>query len=213
MAGMTAAAIVAGNTVVLKPSSDSPTIAAKFVEVAGRGRHAGWRGEFLPRLGRGVRQRDCGTPEDTVHRVHRLEELWAWRFTSARRMRSQARSGSSARFWRWAARIPFWSAKTQISTQQCRAWSLSAFGFSGQKCSACSRAIVEAPLYDVFVERVRERVADADGGRSSDQSRLWPCGQQAALNSMLRYIETGKKEGKLVAGGNAPADARGRILY
>ena len=35
----------------------------------------------------------------------------------------------------------------------------SAFGFSGQKCSACSRAIVEAPVYDAFVERLRERVA------------------------------------------------------
>ena len=38
-----------------------------------------------------------------------------------------------------------------------------AFGFSGQKCSACSRAIVEEPVYDVFLERVRQRVAKRCG--------------------------------------------------
>ena len=47
----------------------------------------------------------------------------------------------------------------------------SAFGFSGQKCSACSRAIVEAPIYGTFLERLRERVAPVDGRRSSGQSQ------------------------------------------
>jgi 1-pyrroline-5-carboxylate dehydrogenase len=84
-----------------------------------------------------------------------------------------------------------------------------AFGFSGQKCSACSRAIIEAPLYDVFVERVREKVATLTVGDPTTNANLGPVVNKAALESMLGYIEIGKKEGRLVAGGNAPQTADG----
>jgi 1-pyrroline-5-carboxylate dehydrogenase len=79
----------------------------------------------------------------------------------------------------------------------------SAFGFSGQKCSACSRAIVEAPVYDVFVERLRERVAKLTVGDPATNPNMGPVVNKAALDSMLRYIATGTKEGRLVAGGHA----------
>jgi 1-pyrroline-5-carboxylate dehydrogenase len=85
----------------------------------------------------------------------------------------------------------------------------SAFGFSGQKCSACSRAIVEAPLYDIFVERVQGRVAKLTVSDPVENSNMGPVINEAALKSMLEYIEAGKKEGRLVAGGNAPANAEG----
>ncbi len=89
----------------------------------------------------------------------------------------------------------------------------SAFGFSGQKCSACSRAIVDASLYDVFVERLRERVATLTIGDPVTNPNLGPVINQAALQSILGYIETGKKEGQLIAGGNAPAtDAGGYFI-
>src|SRR5271157_1963901 len=76
-----------------------------------------------------------------------------------------------------------------------------AFGFSGQKCSACSRAIVEAPIYDIFVERVRERVAQWTVGDPAGNPSMGPVINRAALDSMLQYIETGKQQGRLVAGG------------
>jgi 1-pyrroline-5-carboxylate dehydrogenase len=79
----------------------------------------------------------------------------------------------------------------------------SAFGFSGQKCSACSRAIVEAPVYDIFVERLRERVEQLTVGDPAQNNYLGPVINKAALDSMLGYIEAGKKEGRLVAGGHA----------
>jgi 1-pyrroline-5-carboxylate dehydrogenase len=85
----------------------------------------------------------------------------------------------------------------------------SAFGFSGQKCSACSRAIVEAPIYDVFLERVREKVAKLTVGDPVSNHNLGPVVSKAALDSMLTYIETGKKEGRLIAGGNDPATPEG----
>jgi 1-pyrroline-5-carboxylate dehydrogenase len=85
----------------------------------------------------------------------------------------------------------------------------SAFGFSGQKCSACSRAIVEAPVYEVFTERLRERVARLTLGDPVENPNLGPVINKAALDSMLAYIETGKKEGRLIAGGHAPETADG----
>jgi 1-pyrroline-5-carboxylate dehydrogenase len=78
-----------------------------------------------------------------------------------------------------------------------------AFGFSGQKCSACSRAIIEAPIYDIFVERVRERVAELTVGDPTENRSMGPVINQSALESMLKFIEAGKQEGRLVAGGNA----------
>ena len=56
----------------------------------------------------------------------------------------------------------------------------SAFGFSGQKCSACSRAIVEAPVYDLFLERVSRAHSPSHGRRSGSQSRSWPGHQQVS---------------------------------
>jgi 1-pyrroline-5-carboxylate dehydrogenase len=85
----------------------------------------------------------------------------------------------------------------------------SAFGFSGQKCSACSRAIIQAPVYDVFVERLRERVASLTLGDPVTNPNMGPVINRASLDSMLNTIEIGKKEGKLIAGGSAPALADG----
>ncbi|MFZ1015565.1 MAG: aldehyde dehydrogenase family protein, partial [Terracidiphilus sp.] len=79
----------------------------------------------------------------------------------------------------------------------------SAFGFSGQKCSACSRAIVEAPVYDIFVERLRDRVGQFTVGDPATNPNMGPVVNRAAMDSILGYIATGKKEGRLVAGGKA----------
>jgi 1-pyrroline-5-carboxylate dehydrogenase len=78
-----------------------------------------------------------------------------------------------------------------------------AFGFSGQKCSACSRAIIEAPIYDSFVEKVRERVAKLTVGDPAENPNMGPVVNASAMQSILGYIEKGKKEGRLVSGGTA----------
>jgi 1-pyrroline-5-carboxylate dehydrogenase len=68
---------------------------------------------------------------------------------------------------------------------------------------------VEAPVYDVFVERLRARVAKMTVGDPAENHNVGPVINKAALDSILRYIEIGKKEGTLVAGGHAPATADG----
>jgi 1-pyrroline-5-carboxylate dehydrogenase len=80
---------------------------------------------------------------------------------------------------------------------------LSAFGYQGQKCSACSRAIVEETIYDAFVDRIREGIGAISIGDPAENPRMGPVINAAARTRILDYIETGKKEGRLIAGGNA----------
>jgi 1-pyrroline-5-carboxylate dehydrogenase len=208
MAGMTAAAIVTGNTVVLKPSSDSPTIAAKFVEVL----------------------EEAGMPEGVVNFCPGSGAAFGNAIVEHPKTRFIAFTGSKSVgleiHERAAKTMPgqVWIKRTILemggkdSIVVCADAELdaavdgvvaSAFGFSGQKCSACSRAIVEASIYDIFVERVRERVAKLTVGDPAANPSMGPVVNKAALASMLEYIEAGKKEGRLVAGGNAPQTAEG----
>jgi len=208
MAGMTAAAIVTGNTVILKPSSDAPTIAAKFVEVL----------------------EEAGMPDGVVNFCPGSGTTFGNAIVEDPQTRFVAFTGSKAvglEIHERAAKArpgQIWIKRTILemggkdSILVCADADLdaavegvtaSAFGFSGQKCSACSRAIVEAPIYDVFVDRLRERVAKLTVGDPAANHNLGPVINKAALASMLGYVETGKKEGRLVAGGNAPATEGG----
>src|SRR5580693_8109954 len=79
---------------------------------------------------------------------------------------------------------------------------LSAFGYQGQKCSACSRAIVSEEIYDEFLGKLVERVKKIKVGPIEDPSNyMGPVINKAAMTSILGYIDHGKKEGRLVAGG------------
>jgi 1-pyrroline-5-carboxylate dehydrogenase len=208
MAGMTAASIVTGNTVILKPSSDAPTIAAKFVEVL----------------------EEAGMPDGVVNFCPGSGATFGNAIVEDPRTRFIAFTGSKAvglEIHERAAKArpgQIWIKRTILemggkdSILVCADADLdaavegvtaSAFGFSGQKCSACSRAIVEAPVYDVFVERLRERVAKLTVGDPAANHNLGPVINKGALASMLGYVEAGKKESRLVAGGSAPATAEG----
>ncbi len=79
---------------------------------------------------------------------------------------------------------------------------LSAFGYQGQKCSACSRAIVSEKIYDEFLSKLVERVKKIKVGSIEDPANyMGPVINKAAMTSILGYIDQGKKEGRLVAGG------------
>ncbi|HEY1214495.1 MAG TPA: aldehyde dehydrogenase family protein, partial [Bryobacteraceae bacterium] len=83
----------------------------------------------------------------------------------------------------------------------------SAFGFSGQKCSACSRAIIEEPIYDAFVERLQQRVADLKVGDPAANTYMGPVVNETAMKRVLNYIDVGKSEGRLIAGGKPAENA------
>jgi 1-pyrroline-5-carboxylate dehydrogenase len=208
MAGMTAASIVTGNTVILKPSSDAPTIAAKFVEVL----------------------EEVGMPAGVVNFCPGSGATFGNAIVEDPRMRFIAFTGSKAvglEIHERAAKSrpgQIWIKRTILemggkdSILVCADANLnaavegvaaSAFGFSGQKCSACSRAIIEASIYDEFVEKLRERVTKLTIGDPAKNNNLGPVINKGALRTMLAYIETGKKEGRLICGGNTTATADG----
>ncbi|HUX09371.1 MAG TPA: aldehyde dehydrogenase family protein, partial [Terriglobia bacterium] len=78
----------------------------------------------------------------------------------------------------------------------------SAFGYQGQKCSACSRAIVVETVYEPFLEKLKERVEEIKVGDPVDPGTdMGPVVNSRAKESILQYIKIGKKEGRLVTGG------------
>jgi len=78
-----------------------------------------------------------------------------------------------------------------------------AFGFQGQKCSACSRAIIDEKVYDQVVAKVVERTRALKIGSPEERTNNYgPVSSKSAYASILEYVEIGKKEGKVVAGGN-----------
>jgi 1-pyrroline-5-carboxylate dehydrogenase len=83
----------------------------------------------------------------------------------------------------------------------------SAFGYQGQKCSACSRAIVDTAVYDQFLEKLAAKARNIKIGRSDDPGNyMGPVISASARKTILQYIETGKQEGRMVAGGGAPPE-------
>jgi 1-pyrroline-5-carboxylate dehydrogenase len=80
---------------------------------------------------------------------------------------------------------------------------VSAFGYQGQKCSACSRAIIVEKVYDQMVELLAKRAESITVGPAKDLSNyMGPVINKSAEGKILQYIEIGQKQGgKLVAGG------------
>jgi 1-pyrroline-5-carboxylate dehydrogenase len=200
MAGMTAAAIVTGNTVVLKPSSDSPTIAARFMEVLEEAGLPGGVVNFCPGSGVTFGNAVVAHPKTRFIAFTGSKEVGL----DIHELAAKAQPGQI-----WIKRtilemggkdsiIVSADADIDAAVQGVVA---SAFGFSGQKCSACSRAIVEAPIYDAFVDGVREKVATLKVGDPALNANLGPVVSEGAMKTIVEYQQIGKREGRLVAGG------------
>jgi 1-pyrroline-5-carboxylate dehydrogenase len=208
MAGMTVASIVSGNTVILKPSSDSPTIAAKFVEVLEEAGMPGGVVNFCP---------GSGATFGNAIVEHPKTRYIA--FTGSRdvglEIHERAAKNQKGQIWIKRTVLEMGGKDSILVCADADIDAAvdgvvaAAFGFSGQKCSACSRAIVEAPVYDIFVQRVREKVAKLTVGDPATNPNMGPVVNKSAMDSILGYIETGKKEGRLVAGGKAVENADG----
>jgi 1-pyrroline-5-carboxylate dehydrogenase len=83
----------------------------------------------------------------------------------------------------------------------------SAFGYQGQKCSACSRAIVDESVYDAFLDRLKEKASQLTVGAPEDPANyMGPVINASAKKSILNYIEVGQQEGRLLCGGDAGGD-------
>jgi 1-pyrroline-5-carboxylate dehydrogenase len=203
MAGLTGAAIVTGNTVVLKPSSDTPTVACQFLELL-----------FESGLPEGVVNFCVGrgaTVGDTLVANPKTRFIG---FTGSKEVGLHIQEVASrtqpGQIWIKRTVLEMGGKDAIVVDDEADVDSavegvaVSAFGYQGQKCSACSRAIVTEKVYDTFLQKLIERTKKIKVGEADDPGNyMGPVINKGAMKTILDYIEIGKKEGRLVAGGHA----------
>ncbi|PLT28608.1 L-glutamate gamma-semialdehyde dehydrogenase [Peribacillus deserti] len=201
MAGTTVAAIVTGNTVLLKPASTTPVVAAKFVEVMEEAGLPKGVLNFVP--GSGAEVGDYLVDHPRTRFIS---------FTGSRdvgvRINERASKVNEGQIWLKRVIAEMGGKDTIVVDKEAdlelAAQSIvkSAFGFSGQKCSACSRAVIVEDVYDQVLERAVELTKDLTIGNPVDTSNfMGPVIDNNAFNKIMEYIEIGKQEGRLAAGG------------
>ncbi|MCS6815802.1 MAG: L-glutamate gamma-semialdehyde dehydrogenase [Blastocatellia bacterium] len=203
LVGMTMGAVAAGNTVVVKPSSDSPIIAAKFMEVLEEASFPEGVVNYLPGAGSKVGDYLVAHPRTRFIAFTGSMEVGL-------RINEMAARTSPGQIWikRVIAEMGGKNAIIVDSSADLDAAAegivISAYGYSGQKCSACSRAIFLEDVYEAGVEKVIERAQKITVGPTKDPANwMGPVVSQSAYQSILGYIEIGKSEGKLLLGGHA----------
>ena len=206
MAGMTLASIVSGNTVILKPSSDSPTIAAKFVDLLEEAGMPEGVVNFCPGAGASfgnavvahpktrfiafTGSREVGLDINKSAATHGPGQVWIKRTILEM-------GGKDAIVVDADADID--SAVEGVA--------VSAFGFQGQKCSACSRAIIDERIYDKFLEKLKARVEKITVGDPAENANMGAVINEGSMKTILEYIEIGKKVGRLITGGGPAKNA------
>ena len=207
LAGMTVAALVTGNTVVIKPSSETPTVAAKFAELLLEAGFPARSFAFLPGSGAAIGDLLVEHPKSRFIA-----------FTGSRDvgLRINELAAKTQPGQRWIKRvIAEMGGKDAIIVdagadveKAVDGVAASAFGYQGQKCSACSRAIVHEHVYDEFLARLKKKTeALTVGPADNPASYMGPVISDGAKRTILQYIDIGTKEGKLLTGGSAaPGD-------
>jgi 1-pyrroline-5-carboxylate dehydrogenase len=213
LVGMTTASIVSGNTVVLKPSSETPAIGYQFASIMEEAGLPPGVLNFLPGPGAEVGDLLVGHPKTRYIAFTGSKEVGL-------RINELAAKAQKGQIWikRVVAEM---GGKDSIVIDKDVCPDLaadgivaSAFGFQGQKCSACSRAIIHKDIYDIVVEKIAERTKKIVLGPAEDQKSFnGPVASKSAYSSILEYIEIGKKEGRLVCGGEpAPTPEGGFFI-
>jgi 1-pyrroline-5-carboxylate dehydrogenase len=204
MTGMTSAAIVAGNCVVLKPSSLTPMIAYKFCELLWNNGLPPGVLNFVPGPGAAIGDTIVDHPRTRFIAFTGSKEVGMRIFERA----SKVQPGQ-----KWLKRTVLeMGGKDAVVVDEtadleaaAEGIVISAFGFQGQKCSAGSRAIIVDKVYDTMearvVEKARQLHQDApDLGPEVNQG---PVADKNAMKTIMDYIEVGTQEGKLLLGGKA----------
>ena len=201
LVGMSSAAIVTGNTVVLKPSSETPMMGRLYVEIMQEAGLPAGVLNFVPGSGAEVGDTLVAHPKtrfisftgsmDVGIHINELAakvqpgQIWLKRVV--------AEMGGKDSI--------IVDSETDVDAAV-QAVVTSAFGFQGQKCSACSRAIVDKKVYNEFVKKLKIKVDALTVGLAEENAPITPVISASAKKGILKYIEIGKKEGKLLNGGS-----------
>ena len=207
MAGMTVASVVTGNTVVLKPSSDAPTIAYKFFELLEEAGMPPGVVNFMTGSGAEVGDVIVDHPKTRYIAFTGSKEVGL-------RINERAAKAHDGQIWikRVVAEMGgkdaiIIDADTDLDDAATGVVQ-SAFGFQGQKCSACSRAIIHADVYDTVLGKIVERTEKLKLGDPTDPStNLSAVINNKAFKTINDYIEKGKSDGgRVLTGGGSDGE-------
>ncbi|MDP7063160.1 MAG: L-glutamate gamma-semialdehyde dehydrogenase [Planctomycetota bacterium] len=212
LAGMTTAALVSGNTVVLKCASESPGIATMFVELMKEvGLPAGVL-QFCP---------GAGSEVGNTLVEHPLTRFISFTGSAEVGMGIYEKAGKVGEGQIWLKRVVaemggkdfmFIDEDGDVDKAVAGAHA-AAFGFQGQKCSACSRLILHEKIHDEFMEKYLPLVEATTMGHPSDPNNF----MAAMINEKARAeamagIEAAKKEGNTLVAGGSFGDGEGWYL-
>ena len=196
--GMASSALIAGNTVVFKPSEETPSTGAALGEIA----------------------ESAGLPDGVFNLVHGGPDTGralvdadvdGIAFTGSaevgREIARKLQNGAYARpaLTEMGGKNPAIVTASADLDAAAEGIARSAFGLSGQKCSACSRAIVEDPVYDEFVEKLAARAGEFPLGDPSEPSSfVGPVINEGSVDRYRRAVAAAESEGRVAAGGGDP---------
>ncbi len=198
LTGMTTAALVTGNTVVMKPAEQSPAVAYRLMQLILEAGFPPAVCHYLPGVGEEV---GAALVEHPLVVTIAFTGSRAVGMEIHRRAAEVSAQGLSPEVKRVIAEMGGKNAiivDADADLDEAVAGVIkSAFGFQGQKCSACSRAIVLEQVYEPFVRRLVEATQSLTIGPAEDPgNRLGPVIDQDAFQRIGRYIEQGRRDGK-----------------
>lgn len=211
MAGMTMAAVVTGNTVVLKPSSDSPTIAAKFMEIV---QEAGLPDGVVNFISGSAKTGEAMVTHPNTRFIS---------FTGSKgvglHINEEAAKARPGQIWikRVVAEMGGKDAIVVADDADLDAAATgvvqAAFGFQGQKCSACSRLIVDEKVHGELMEKVVELTKKLNIGDPTDLStNVASVINKRSFETTMGYIAKGVEEGGKVLVGGGGDDSNGYFV-
>jgi aldehyde dehydrogenase (NAD+) len=194
-------ALVTGNTVVFKPSSDTPHCATLLVELMAEAGFPPGTVNLVTGSGAAVGDAIVDSPDVSVI---------SFTGSSATGRRIAERAGRrlkrvSLELGGKNGVVVLRDADLDLATDGIL-WS--AFGTTGQRCTACSRVIVERAVLGPLLQKLEARARKLRLGSGLDETvDVGPLINPAALEKVASYVEIGRREGELVLGGSAATDA------
>ncbi len=199
--GMCAGAIITGNTVVLKPASDTPLAAYKFCEIL---EEAG--------LPAGVINFVTGSGGVVGKALIESDDVDGIVFTGSRNVGLSIYRQANAKrpkpvITEMGGKNPALVTKNADLDKAVDGVMRAAFGYSGQKCSACSRVYVHESLKDEFLDRLVKRTKELKVGNPSNRDAyMGPAINESAYENFKKYSDLARKDGKILVGGNVITD-------
>ena len=202
LVGMTVGPVAAGNTVVLKPASNTPMMGALFMEAVAAAGVPDGVVNFVPGAGSVVGDALVDSPRTRFINFTGSKEVGLHIAESAAKVRPGQRWLKRA-YVEMGGKDAIVVDETADIDAAAAAAVRSAYGFQGQKCSACSRLIVVDAVHDAVLDRVVAGAEALTVGPPVANHAVGPVISSAQHRSILGEIERGKDEAKLIAGGSA----------